>query len=81
MLTQEEQMEEALFLGLRLVRGVDALSFRQTFGRPLEEVYGDVIEKNIREELLEWRENESFLALTRRGLDISNYVMAQFLFS
>lgn len=77
-LTLEEQMEETMFLGLRLTEGVDGAGFQEAFGRSLEEVYGDVIEKNRRDGLLEYQ--GSFLALTERGLDLANYVMAQFLF-
>lgn len=78
-LTLEEQMEEAMFLGLRLTEGVDGAGFREVFGRSLEEVYGDVIEKNRQDGLLEYLGR--FLALTERGLDLANYVMAQFLLS
>lgn len=83
-LSVEEQMEEFLFLGLRMTAGVEERAFRDTFGKTLEEVYGAVIEKNISDGLLEYREGEASpdrrLVLTERGLDISNYVMAQFLF-
>lgn len=76
-LSPEEQMEEAMFLGLRLTEGVDGAAFQAAFGRSLEEIYGAVIEKNRKDGLLEYRGR--FLALTERGLDLANYVMAQFL--
>ncbi|MGN0401384.1 MAG: radical SAM family heme chaperone HemW [Acetatifactor sp.] len=78
-LTQQEQEEEFMFLGLRLTRGVSTAEFRAEFGRGLEEVYGDVIGKNLKDGLLTWLEGGSRLALTERGLDLANYVMAQFL--
>ena len=78
-LTVEEQMEEFLFLGLRMTEGVDGNAFSQQFGKTLEEVYGDIIEKNIEDGLLVLRGEH--LALTQRGMDVSNYVMAQFLLS
>lgn len=79
-LTVQEQMEETLFLGLRMTEGVCAKLFRETYGSSLEEVYGEVIQKNIREGLLCWRGDREFLALTEQGLDVSNHVMAEFLF-
>lgn len=85
-LTVEEQMEEFMFLGLRMTEGVSPLEFQSVFGKRIEEVYGPVIEKNLRDGLLEYRGGMSSgeparLALTGRGLDVSNTVMAQFLFS
>ncbi len=82
-LTTQEQMEETMFLGLRLVRGVSYEDFEKQYGKNLEEVYGEVIAKNAADGLLTVREEENrgrYLALTKRGLDVSNYVMAQFLF-
>jgi len=80
-LSTEEQMEEFMFLGLRMTQGVKVADFQHCFGKTLEDVYGTVIEANIREGLLCYRgQAKEYLALTERGLDISNYVMAQFLF-
>ena len=82
-LTMEEQMEETMFLGLRLTRGVSYERFEKQFDRSLEAVYGSVIAQNVADGLLIVRceeTGEHFLALTDRGLDLSNYVMAQFLF-
>lgn len=87
-LSREEQMEEFMFLGLRLTEGIDPAEFFRCFGCRPEEIYGDVIEKNIRQGLLcrcahrgqDEKEGER-LALTELGLDVSNYVMHQFLLS
>lgn len=78
-LSIEEQMEEFMFLGLRLTEGVDVRGFGDDFGRTLEEVYGEVIKRNREDGLLEYRKDGRRLALTEKGLDVSNYVMAQFL--
>lgn len=82
-LTTKEQMEEFMFLGLRMCSGVSVKDFQETFGKSVEEVYGNVIEKNIADGLLQYLYAEDatdrHLALTLRGMDISNYVMAQFL--
>ncbi len=81
-LTTQEQMEETMFLGLRLIRGVSYPEFARCYGQTLEEVYGKVIARNEADGLLTVREDETGrrLMLTGRGLDVSNYVMAQFLF-
>ena len=81
MLTRNEQIEETLFLGLRLTKGISEKEFAGYFSRTLEEVYGEVIEKNIQNGLLRWKKQgeDRWLSLTEKGLDVSNYVMAQFL--
>ena len=75
-----EQMEEFMFLGLRMTEGVSESRFADCFGQEMEQVYGEVIAKNIRDGLLIWRgAGTRRLALTDKGLDLSNYVMGQFL--
>lgn len=80
-LSKEEQMEETMFLGLRMTRGVSLSEFEKTYGQTMEQVYGPVIEKNIGDGLLEYRMEGTtgYLALTGKGLDVSNYVMADFI--
>jgi len=77
-LTREEQMEEFMFLGLRMTEGVSRNEFRQQFGTDLDETYGDVIERNKKDGLLTCPV-EDRVTLTEKGMDVSNYVMAQFL--
>lgn len=78
MLTVPEQMEEFMFLGLRMMCGVGRQTFAQTFGREIETVYGEVLEKMRSQGLLEYVGDR--IRLTDRGIDVSNHVMAQFLF-
>lgn len=77
-LTKQEQMEEYMFLGLRMVCGVSAAEFEHVFGSPVDAVYGDVM-RQLGEQGLLVREGDR-IRLTERGLDVSNYAMAQFLF-
>lgn len=77
-LTVSEQMEEFMFLGLRMMCGVGRQTFAQTFGQEIETVYGKVLEKMRSQGLLEYAGER--IRLTDRGIDVSNYVMAQFLF-
>ena len=88
-LSLKSQMEEFMFLGLRLVRGVDVEEFRQLFSKDIFEVYGDVIDKYIKSGHLElvtdYDEHQTgfqegaHLRLTDAGLDVSNTIMADFL--
>ena len=82
-LSVEDQMEEFMFLGLRMTEGVSANEFWKIFGRKLQDVYKEVLQKNVADGLLAFREGlgeDVFYYLTDKGMDISNYVMAQFLF-
>lgn len=74
---KEEQMEEYMFLGLRKNNGISVTDFFNTFNRSIEEIYGSVIDKNIGYGLLQMHGDRLFL--TRRGIDVSNVVMADFL--
>lgn len=78
-LSLKEQMEEFMFLGLRMTQGIQEQEFRENFGKWPNEVYGSVIDRNLKDGLLQYRADEGRLALTERGMDLSNYVMAQFL--
>lgn len=76
-LSPQEQMEETMFLGLRLTEGVSKAEFHRQFGVSMEQIYGEVIQENIAQGLL--ADEAGYVCLTREGMDLSNYVMAQFL--
>ena len=44
-LSKEECMEEFMFLGLRMTKGISKTEFKESFGVLVEDVYGKVIEK------------------------------------
>lgn len=77
-LSVEEQMEEFMFLGLRMMEGVLTKVFEEKFGKKYEEVYGQISDKLMEQGLLE--QDGDYIRLTERGIDISNYVMSEFLF-
>lgn len=97
-LSLQEQMEEFMFLGLRMTEGVSCEEFSRKFGQDIREVYGAVIAENKQKGLLcEFAKGKEEpagqeelagqevqggrrLALTKKGLDVSNQVMADFLF-
>ncbi|MCR5670127.1 MAG: radical SAM family heme chaperone HemW [Butyrivibrio sp.] len=76
-LTENEQMEEFMFLGLRMVKGVSVDRFKELFSKDIMQVFGSVIEKYEKMGLLEVSDR---IKLTEKGLDVSNTVMADFLF-
>ena len=78
-LTLENRMEECMFLGLRMTKGVGISEFREKFGVSMASVYGETIERFVREKLLTICENR--VCLTEKGMDLANIVMAEFLLS
>lgn len=78
-LSREEKMEEFMFLGLRLTKGVSEIDFVSAFGVRLETVYGPVMERLISDGLLE--KNGVRISLTEWGMDVSNFVLSEFLLS
>ena len=79
-LSRQERMEEFMFLGLRLTGGVCTAEFERRFGVTMEAVYGEVIERLLKEGLLEASaQTDSHIRLTEYGLDVSTYALAEFL--
>ncbi|MGP8311501.1 radical SAM family heme chaperone HemW [Enterocloster aldenensis] len=76
-LSREARMEEFMFLGLRLTKGVSEIDFVAMFGIKLETVFGPVIDRLISNGLME--KNGVRLSLTEWGMDVSNYVLGEFL--
>lgn len=76
-LSRRDQMEEFMFLGLRMTKGVSERVFEETFGIPIGQVYGAELEKLEGQKLLCRKNGRIFLS--PRGTDLANYVMAEFL--
>lgn len=76
-MTEKDQMEEFMFLGLRKTDGISCRKFRENFGKPVEEVYGRQIRKFLSLELIAQEGDRLFL--TERGTDVSNAVFAEFI--
>ena len=77
-LSVESQMEEFMYLGLRKVEGVSRTDFQNCFGKNANDVYGKILDKLEEEQLLEFSGDR--IRLTHRGMDVSNCVLAEFLF-
>ena len=77
LLSVKDEMEEFMFLGLRMTEGIKKPDFYRAFGRTIEQIYGEVLARMERYGLLEIGDRE--VRLTDRGRDISNAVFAEFL--
>ncbi len=68
---------EFMFLGLRMIEGIERKSFKNEFGIDIDNVYKNEIEKNIKNGLL--TDKNGVIKLTNKGIDLSNVVFAEFL--
>ncbi len=75
--SEKDDIEEFMFLGLRLVEGVSIEKFKQRFKVSIFEKYEDVIEKHINMGLLKLENQRLFL--TSKGIEFSNQVMSDFI--
>ena len=76
-LTKDNQIEETLFLGLRMMEGVSLSVFEEHFHCPLTVIYQREIQKLTEKGLL--RMEEDRISLTEKGIDLSNMVLSEFL--
>jgi oxygen-independent coproporphyrinogen-3 oxidase len=76
-LSIEEVLGEAVFLGLRLLAGVDLAEFAQRYGTQAERYYKKPLGRLQRQGLIEIKDGR--LRLTRRGVLLGNEVFMQFL--
>lgn len=77
--TSTEKMEEEMFLGLRLLKGVSVARFEEKFGKTIEQVYGAQINHLKEEGLL--TERDGRISMTRKGVFLGNNVFEAFLIS
>ncbi len=77
-LSWQDQVEEFMFLGLRLTDGISVKEFHQIFGKEIRDVYKAQIEKLMEQGLL--KVEKEMLCLTRRGISLSNQVFVELLF-
>ncbi|MCR5477012.1 MAG: radical SAM family heme chaperone HemW [Lachnospiraceae bacterium] len=79
-LSADERMKEYALLGLRMTEGIGEGTFRERFGRELSEVFGEILQRHLRNGLLciYEKNGEHFYALTEKGLDLANVVMRDF---
>ena len=76
-LSQADRMEEFMYLGLRMTEGVFEEEFQKQFGCRMDSVYGNILEKYKEEGFLQ--KKGPFWSFTRKGIHVSNYILADFL--
>lgn len=77
--SKEEEIEEYIFMGMRLLSGIDKKAFTEKFDIDLEVMFKKEIEKYVDEKFLINTKNN--LRFTKKGLEFSNYVLKDFLLS
>lgn len=77
LLSEKDLMEEFMFLGLRLKKGISEQEFKDKFGKNVGEVYQRVLSRLTEEGVLEQKNGRIYLS--EKGTDVANYVMAEFL--
>ncbi|AGX42089.1 oxygen-independent coproporphyrinogen-III oxidase 1 [Clostridium saccharobutylicum DSM 13864] len=73
----KDDIEEFMFMGFRMIEGISIDYFKERFNKNIYEVYKEVIEKNINEGLLIYDSGK--LYLSSKGIELSNYVMSDFI--
>lgn len=76
-LSKKDKMEEFMFLGLRMMEGIEIRKFRENFKCSVFDVYGKVLDNLLDKNLIGKDENRIYL--TPIGIDVSNYVLSEFL--
>ncbi|MBR5931388.1 MAG: oxygen-independent coproporphyrinogen III oxidase [Lachnospiraceae bacterium] len=76
-LSVKEQMEEFMFLGLRLRDGISQTDFVNCFHQDITLVYGEVLDDLYDQGMITYEEDN--IKLTDKGIDVSNRVLAEFL--
>lgn len=76
-LSKEDKIEEKIFMGLRMNKGLCLESFKKEFDIDLLCKYSDVINKLNKEKLIDC--NGMNIFLTKKGIDVSNRVFVEFL--
>ena len=72
--TEKDKIEEFMFMGLRMIKGIEEKEFEIRFKKKVDELYKEVIKKHIKNGLL-IRENGRIF-LSKKGIELSNMVMS-----
>jgi oxygen-independent coproporphyrinogen-3 oxidase len=76
LLSATDVRAEALFLGMRLMRGVDLRRYRESFGVDLRDEHREDLDRFCKAGLVEF--DGDLIRLTRNGALLSNEVFAAF---
>ena len=76
-LSQKEQMEEEMFLGLRKKSGVSMARFEEKFGRSFDGLYGEIVKDLVQQGLMQIDGDR--VRMTKRGLFLGDTVAERFI--
>lgn len=76
-LSQKEQMEEEMFLGLRKKSGVSMMRFEEKFGRSFDGLYGEIVRDLVQQGLMQIEGDR--VRMTKRGLFLGDTVAERFI--
>ena len=76
-LSQKEQMEEEMFLGLRKKSGVSMARFEEKFGRSFDGLYGETVRDLLQQGLMQIEGDR--VRMTKRGLFLGDTVAERFI--
>ncbi|MFH5837423.1 radical SAM family heme chaperone HemW [Proteiniclasticum sp. C24MP] len=77
--TFSEDVEEYVFMGMRMMKGLSKRDFQERFHVTLESLYRESIDKHVRDGLLV--DTAETLRFTDKGIEFSNHVLSDFLLS
>jgi oxygen-independent coproporphyrinogen-3 oxidase len=75
--SMKSHISECMFLGLRLVKGINIHELNEKYKVDIEKIYEKQMKKLIGEKLL--KKEGKYLFLTPKGIDLSNQVFMEFL--
>ncbi len=80
-LSSKEQMEEFIFLGLRMSEGIRLRDFEEYFSVPFPKAYWDLVYRFENVRLMDVFEDRDGIGirLTKKGRDVSNTIFSEFL--
>jgi len=76
-LSKQEQLEEEIFLGFRKLSGINKLNIEQKYNISFDEKYKKILDKYIKSKHL--LRTEKGYKLSKEGILVSNYILADFL--
>ena len=76
-LSIKDEIEESIFLGLRMNEGIQISDFKEKYNFDFEKEYKNEIEKLSKMELIEIDNN--LMKLTQKGREISNSIFVEFI--
>lgn len=75
--SKEDNIEEFVFMGLRKISGISITEFNSRFGVDIYNVYPNVIKKYVDNGMIIYKDDKLFLS--KRGIEVSNSVMCDFI--